>query len=202
MVEPTLRVRGFEIYKEFLDAAEQVGLVADLREVMRVAPPFSTDTPHGKAMSVRMTSAGDWGWFSDTDGYRYVDRHPSGVAWPEIPERVLDIWRAVSGVDRVPESCLINFYGEGAKMGMHRDADEAEMLWPVVSVSLGDDGLFRMGGDKRAGATNAIWLSSGDVVVMGGNSRNAFHGIDRIRFGSSDLLPRGGRVNVTMRVVT
>ena len=202
MVEPTLRVRGFEIYKEFLDAAEQVGLVADLREVMRVAPPFSPDTPHGKAMSVRMTSAGDWGWFSDTDGYRYVDRHPSGVAWPEIPERVLDIWRAVSGVDRVPESCLINFYGEGAKMGMHRDADEAEMLWPVVSVSLGDDGLFRMGGDKRAGATNAIWLSSGDVVVMGGNSRNAFHGIDRIRFGSSDLLPRGGRVNVTMRVVT
>ena len=202
MGKPTLRVRGFEIYKGFLGAAEQAELVADLRDVMRVAPPFSPDTPYGKTMSVRMTSAGEWGWFSDAGGYRYVDRHPSGVAWPEIPARILRIWQAVSGVDRAPESCLINYYGDGAKMGMHRDTDEADMLWPVVSVSLGDDGLFRMGGEERGGVTDTVWLSSGDVVVMGGTARKAYHGVDKIRFGSSALLSRGGRVNVTLRVVT
>ena len=200
-VAPTLVVRGFEVYKGLLGAQQQATLVTDLREVMRAAPPFIPETPYGKAMSVRMTSAGKYGWFSDKSGYRYAELHPSGVAWPAIPARVLDVWRAVSGVDRAPESCLINFYGEGAKMGMHRDKDEADLRWPVVSISLGDDGLFRMGGDKRSGATDTVWLSSGDVVVMGGGARAAYHGVDRIRFGSSAVLPRGGRVNVTLRVV-
>jgi len=202
VIEPTLRVRGFEIHKGFLGARQQTALIDDLREVMQLVPPFSPETPYGKPMSVRMTSAGEYGWFSDTSGYRYVDRHPSGAAWPAIPTRVLEVWQAVSGVDRAPESCLINFYGEGARMGMHRDTDEADMLWPVVSISLGDDGLFRIGNDTRGGATDAIWLSSGDVVVMGGDARRAYHGVDKIRFRSSGLLPKGGRVNVTLRVVT
>ncbi len=119
-------------------------------------------------MSVRMTSAGKFGWYSDFAGYRYIENHPSASPWPEIPARVMDVWRAVSNTDRTPESCLINFYGEGAQMGMHRDKDEAEMCWPVVSISLGDDGLFRIGGLTRGGPTESVWLSSGDVVVMGG----------------------------------
>ena len=85
---------------------------------------------------------------------------------------------------------------------MHRDTDEADMHWPVVSISLGDDGLFRIGNDTRGGATDTIWLASGDVVVMGGDARRAYHGVDKIRFKSSGLLPKGGRVNVTLRVVT
>lgn len=202
MIEPTLRLRGFEIYKGLLDTQTQAGLIADLRAVMQAAPVFSPHTPQGKQMSVRMTSAGQYGWFSDADGYRYIAQHPSGAAWPEMPTAVLDVWRAVSSVDRSPESCLINFYGEGTRMGMHRDKDEADMRWPVVSISLGDDGLFRIGGVDRGGKTEAVWLSSGDVVVMGGAARNAYHGIDRIRFKSSRLLPKGGRVNVTLRVVT
>ncbi len=202
MIEPTLRVRGFEIHKGFLDVGAQAAMIDDLREVMQSAPPFSPETPYGKPMSVRMTSAGEYGWFSDVSGYRYVDRHPSGAAWPAIPKRVLEVWQAVSGVDRAPESCLINFYGEGARMGMHRDTDEADMHWPVVSISLGDDGLFRIGNDTRGGATDTIWLASGDVVVMGGDARRAYHGVDKIRFKSSGLLPKGGRVNVTLRVVT
>ena len=202
MIEPTLRVRGFEIHKGFLDVGAQAAMIDDLREVMQLAPPFSPETPYGKPMSVRMTSAGEYGWFSDVSGYRYVDRHPSGAAWPAIPKRVLEVWQAVSGVDRAPESCLINFYGEGARMGMHRDTDEADMHWPVVSISLGDDGLFRIGNDTRGGATDTIWLASGDVVVMGGDARRAYHGVDKIRFKSSGLLPKGGRVNVTLRVVT
>lgn len=202
MTDPTLKLRGFKIYKGLLDAQAQATLIADLREVMQAAPVFSPLTPQGKQMSVRMTSAGQFGWFSDAGGYRYIAQHPSGNAWPKIPTTVLDIWRAVSNVDRRPESCLINFYGKDAHMGMHCDKDEADMRWPVVSISLGDDGLFRVGGAVRGGKTEAVWLSSGDVVVMGGAARNSYHGIDRIRFKSSRLLPKGGRVNVTLRVVT
>ena len=202
MVDPTLRVRGFEVYKGLLDVEAQALMVADLRAVMRAAPVFSPQTPHGKQMSVRMTSAGKFGWFSDAEGYRYIEQHPSGAVWPEIPARILDVWSMVAGVGRAPESCLINFYGEGAHMGMHRDKDEADMCWPVVSISLGDDGLFRVGGAVRGGVSEAIWLSSGDVVVMGAAVRNTYHGVDKIRFKSSRLLPKGGRVNVTLRVVT
>lgn len=86
-------------------------------------------------------------------------------------------------------------------MGMHQDKDEASFEWPVVSISLGDQGLFRMGGPERGGKTASVWLRSGDVVVMGGAARLAHHGVDRIRFGSSSLLERGGRLNLTLRVV-
>ena len=86
-------------------------------------------------------------------------------------------------------------------MGMHQDRDEADFSQPVVSVSLGDDGLFRIGNQTRGGKTESLWLASGAVVVMGGDARLTYHGIDRIRWGSSRLLPEGGRINVTLRVV-
>ena len=197
-----LVLRGFDIRKSYLDRAGQQGLVRALDPVLKAAPPFSPQTPYGRRMSVRMTSAGRFGWYSDRSGYRYVTRHPDGVAWPQIPQPVLDIWSAVTGLEREPECCLINYYGEGARMGMHVDRDEADFSWPVVSVSLGDDGLFRIGNTTRGGRTESIWLSSGDVVVMGGAARLTYHGVDRIRFRSSRLLPNGGRINLTMRVVT
>ncbi|MCB1343014.1 MAG: alpha-ketoglutarate-dependent dioxygenase AlkB, partial [Pseudooceanicola sp.] len=84
----------------------------------------------------------------------------------------------------------------------HQDRDEADFRWPVVSVSLGDDGLFRVGGTQRGEPTRSVWLKSGDIAVLGGDARLAYHGVDRIRFGSSDLLPKGGRINLTLRVVT
>jgi alkylated DNA repair protein (DNA oxidative demethylase) len=123
------------------------------------------------------------------------------MGWPAIPEGILDIWRALVGEARLPDSCLVNFYGEGARMGMHQDKDERDFSWPVVSLSLGDSGLFRMGNVEKGGKTESVWLESGDVVVMGGAARLAYHGVDRIRFGSSSLLPRGGRINVTLRAV-
>lgn len=197
-----LDVLGFEVYKTYLDARMQEALVRDLRDVVHAAPFMQPVTPGGKQMSVRMTAAGDVGWITDRQGYRYAPRHPSGVAWPPIPETVLNIWRAVSGAERLPDCCLINFYGEGARMGLHQDKDEASFDWPVVSVSLGDDGLFRMGGPARRDKTQSIWLQSGDVIVMGGAARLAHHGVDRIRFGSSGVLPKGGRINLTLRVAT
>lgn len=87
-------------------------------------------------------------------------------------------------------------------MALHQDRDEADFSWPVVSVSLGDDGLFRIGNVTKGGKTESVWLNSGDVVVMGGAARLTYHGVDRIRFGSSQLLSKGGRINLTLRVVT
>ena len=197
-----LSLRGFEIYKGFLDTAAQTALRDAVRDLVAAAPLFSPQTPFGKPMSVRMTSAGRFGWYADRSGYRYTETHPSGSDWPPIPGNVLEIWRAVSGIARDPECCLVNFYGEGARMGMHQDKDEQSFEWPVVSISLGDDGLFRIGNQSRGGKTESLWLQSGDVVVMGGPARLTYHGVDKIRFGSSSLLEHGGRLNLTLRVVT
>ncbi len=159
-------------------------------------------TAWGKPMSVRMTSAGRVGWVIDRGRYRYADRHPeTGAPWPAIPDSILDVWRVVSGWPDPPSSCLMNWYGEGAKMGLHQDKDEGDFAPPVVSVSLGDPARFRMGGTSRKGPTESTILSSGDVVVMGGAARLAYHGIDRVMFGESGLLPGGGRINLTLRVV-
>lgn len=197
----TLTVGGISVFKEFLPSSDQLRLVKELREVAAQAPVFSPKTKSGKPMSVRLTAAGDFGWFSDQRGYRYVQHHPSGVNWPAIPDSIMAIWRAVAGAAPDPECCLINFYGEGARMGLHQDRDEANFDWPVVSISLGDDALFRVGGTERGGKTESIWLQSGDVAVMGGPARLNYHGIDRIKFGSSSLLKEGGRLNITLRVV-
>jgi alkylated DNA repair protein (DNA oxidative demethylase) len=196
-----LTLRGFQIYKEALDLEAQHEVLDILREVVRCAPLFTPETPRGQKMSVRMTAAGAFGWISDRAGYRYASLHPQGTPWPAIPASILRIWQDLSGVERQPECCLVNFYAEGARMGLHRDKDEADMQWPVLSISLGDDGLFRMGGPERRDPTQSVWLQSGDVVVMGGDARLAHHGVDRIRFGSSSLLPKGGRISLTLRVV-
>lgn len=152
-------------------------------------------------MTVRMTSAGRLGWVSDRTGYRYRDHHPNGTSWPEIPPCILKVWKEVTMLERSPDCCLINYYGEGARMGLHQDRDEGDFSWPVVSLSLGDDGLFRVGGTTRGGGTESVWLNSGDVVILGGDARLAYHGVDRIRFGTSRLLSGGGRLNLTLRVV-
>ncbi|RLJ52115.1 alkylated DNA repair protein (DNA oxidative demethylase) [Litoreibacter meonggei] len=199
---PDLVVRGVQIFEKFLDDAQQQALLEDLRKVVSAAPLFTPITAHGKEMSVRMTSAGKLGWVSGENGYRYEATHPRGMAWPSIPDSVLDIWRVVGSALREPDCCLINFYDATARMGLHQDRDEANFSWPVVSVSLGDDALFRIGNQTRGGKTESIWLRSGDVVVMGDEARLAYHGVDRIKAGTSLLLPKGGRINLTLRVVT
>lgn len=194
-------IRGFRLYPEFLPRAAQEAMVVALRGVVAAAPLVQPVTPGGRQMSVRMTAAGRLGWVTDRRGYRYEARHPSGVAWPAIPDEALAVWREVAGVERGPDCCLINFYGEGARMGMHQDKDEGDFSFPVVSISLGDAALFRMGGVERAEGSESVWLRSGDVVVMAGAARLAWHGVDRVRHGSSTLLPQRGRINLTLRVV-
>ncbi|NVO55965.1 alpha-ketoglutarate-dependent dioxygenase AlkB [Rhodobacteraceae bacterium B1Z28] len=195
-----LLLRDFDIRKGYLNTAAQTQLIEVLRPILKAAPLFRPVTPSGKEMSVRMTSAGPLGWVTDKAGYRYQGQHPKGADWPAIPEPILDIWQDLVSTARDPDCCLINYYGEGAKMGLHQDKDEADFSWPVLSVSLGDDALFRIGNPTRGGKTESVWLSSGDVVIMGGPARLTYHGVDRIRHGSSRLLPKGGRINLTLRV--
>ncbi len=194
-------LNGVRIWRGRLPPAAQERLVGELRAIVRAAPFFRPVTPRGQPMRVRMTAAGRLGWISDRKGYRYEPCHPSGGPWPPIPSAVLALWQEITGLARAPDCCLINFYGEGAGMGLHQDRDEGDLSFPVVSVSLGDEALFRVGGTDRRAPTRSLWLRSGDVALMAGPARLAFHGIDRIRFGSSALLPGGGRINLTLRVV-
>ncbi|GAA4221090.1 alpha-ketoglutarate-dependent dioxygenase AlkB [Sagittula marina] len=196
-----LKIKGFRIFPGALDRAAQLAVVDDVREVLRAAPLVRPRTRRGP-MSVRMSAAGDFGWISDTRGYRYEKHHPDGQAWPPIPASILALWDRFADCERAPECCLINWYAEDARMGLHQDKDEQDYDCPVLSVSLGDDALFRMGGEDRKDSTKSHWLTSGDVVLLTGTSRRAFHGVDRVRPGSSTLFSEGGRLNLTLRVVT
>ena len=186
------------------DRAEQEALVADLRRVVREAPFFTPVMPRtAKPFSVRMTNCGPLGWVSDRAGYRYQPTHPTtGRPWPPIPATLLALWDEVTGYPHPPEACLVNFYDPEAKMGLHQDRDEEDFDAPLVSVSLGDSCRFRLGGVERSDPTRSFVLSSGDVLMLAGPARLAFHGVDRILAGTSTLLTGGGRINLTLRRVT
>ncbi|MGF1631852.1 MAG: alpha-ketoglutarate-dependent dioxygenase AlkB [Kiloniellaceae bacterium] len=200
---------GFRYLPGLFGPAAQAALVEDLRAVVDAAPLCRPAMPRsGRPFSVRMTNAGSHGWFADREGYRYLARHPiTGRPWPPIPGALFDLWRTVAGYAADPECCLVNFYAPEARMGLHRDADEETFAAPVVSLSLGDSAVFRIGGTERRGPTASLKLHSGDVMILAGPARLAYHGIDRVLGGSSRLLDRegwegSGRLNVTLRRVT
>ncbi|MCF6222063.1 MAG: alpha-ketoglutarate-dependent dioxygenase AlkB, partial [Robiginitomaculum sp.] len=156
----------------------------------------------GQAISVVGSNFGPLGWVADIKGYRYEPLHPkTGKPWPSMPQALLDIWDDLTGYSAPPEACLINWYREGNKMGMHVDRDEYDLNAPIVSISLGDPARYRIGGQKRGGKTHSLKLSSGDVVVLAGEARRCYHGVDKIFYGQSTLVPMGGRINLTMRRV-
>jgi alkylated DNA repair protein (DNA oxidative demethylase) len=192
-------------FPQRLDRAAQMALLAALRRVIAEAPLFTPTMPRsGNPMSVRMTNCGPLGWVTDKErGYRYQATHPeTGKPWPAMPQMLLELWDGVADYSLPPQACLVNYYAGSAKMGLHQDKDEEDFAAPVLSVSLGDTGLFRVGGRTRKDPTKTLELKSGDVVVLGGEDRLAYHGIDRILQGTSDLIPEGGRFNLTLRRVT
>lgn len=191
---------GFGFWPGRLDEPAQRALVDEVLAAAARAPFYQPIMPNGRPMSVRMTSFGPLGWVTDrAGGYRYQATHPvTGEPWPPIPRILLDLWAELAGPERPPDSCLVNLYRDGARMGLHQDRDEADLTAPVLSVSLGDTAVFRIG--PAAGrATRSFRLASGDVMALAGEARLARHGVDRTLEGSSRLIPGGGRINLTMR---
>lgn len=191
---------GFRLLPEALNADAQIGLTVAVLTAEREAPFYRPVTPGGKPMSVMMTNLGPLGWITDAAGYRYAPTHPqTGKPWPPIPPVLLDLWARHVDAVTPPDACLVNLYRGEARMGLHQDRDEADFSVPVLSVSLGDTALFRIGGARRTDPTRSLRLASGDVCVLGGEARLAFHGVDRVTEGSSRLIPGGGRINLTLR---
>ncbi len=195
---------GVDYFPGFLDRAAQEALREEVRAILVAAPLFRPRMPRtGKPFSVMMSNCGPLGWVSDERGYRYQPTHPeTGRPWPAMPARLVAAFATIAPGARPPEACLINFYDAGARMGLHQDRDEQDLAAPVVSLSLGDAALFRVGGATRNAATRSFRLASGDAMSLGGEGRLAYHGVDRIQAGSSTLLPQGGRINLTLRRVT
>lgn len=195
---------GLFLFSGYFNRASQEALSGEIRSLVQAAPLFHPKMPKtGKPFSVRMSNCGSMGWVADKKGYRYQANHPTTQQpWPPMPERLQLLWQDITNCELGPQACLINYYGPEAKMGLHQDRDEDMFGAPVVSVSLGDDCRFRIGSDTRGGPTKSFKLHSGDVLVMGGESRLAFHGVDKIYPGTSTLLQAPGRINLTLRRVT
>ncbi len=202
---PVKQRPGVNYYPDALDQGEQKALMAEIRDVLRLAPLFAPTMPRsGKPLSVRMSNCGQLGWVSDKDGgYRYQRHHPeTGTDWPPMPRRLVGLWHELTGYETAPQACLINYYSEGSRMGLHRDDDEQDLDAPIMSISLGDNAWFRLGGLARKQPTSRLMLHSGDIICMQGPARLIYHGIDRILPGTSNLLEEGGRFNLTLRRVT
>ena len=192
-------LEGFRYWPGALDAAAQADLLAEVLAAVQTAPFYRPVTPGGRPFSVWMSNLGPAGWVSDRAGYRYQATHPeTGRPWPPIPDGLLALWHGLTGWSEPPDACLVNLYRKDARMGLHQDRDEADLTAPVLSVSLGDTAVFRIGA-PAGGATRSVKLTSGDVCALTGPARLARHGIDRLLPGSSGLVPGGGRINLTLR---
>jgi DNA oxidative demethylase len=198
------RASGLRLMSGYLDRPAQEALARAIAAVLERAPLYVPRMPRsGKPLSVRMSNCGPLGWISDETGYRYQATHPeTGRPWPPIPEMLLEAWSDLARFPHPPEACLINYYGPAARMGLHQDRDEQDFSAPVLSLSLGDACLFRAGGLRRSDPSRSVELKSGDALVLGGEARLVFHGVDRVFPGTSTLLPQGGRINLTLRRVS
>jgi alkylated DNA repair protein (DNA oxidative demethylase) len=195
-----LTIPGFRLWPGLLDAQAQSDLAAAVLALVADAPFYRPVTPGGRRMSVEMTNLGPLGWVTGAAGYRYESRHPvTGRPWPPIPDPLAALWRTLAGGRADADACLVNLYRGGARMSPHQDRDESDFSFPVLSVSLGDTAIFRLGGRDRRAPSRGVRLASGDVCLLGGEARLAFHGIDRVLADSSRLIPGGGRLNLTLR---
>ncbi len=200
---------GFHCLPAYISGDDEAALLDEVRTILACAPLFEQSMPKtGVPLSVRMSNAGAYGWVADRDsGYRYQKTHPiTGMPWPPIPEPLLRIWSDLTNEILRPNLCLVNYYDAQARLGLHQDRGESSLAAPVVSISLGDDATFVLGGLSRKDPVQRFTIHSGDVVWFGGPSRLVFHGVERIRFGTSNALeragfPAGGRINLTLRRV-
>lgn len=193
---------GVTLWREKFSPAQQAALLEAVLQCLDEAPLYKPVMPGtGKPFSAEESNFGRLGWVADKTGYRYQQTHPvTGKPWPAIPDALLALWGEIND-GSPPDCCLVNLYRGAARMGLHQDRDEKDITAAVIGVSLGDEALFRIGGTTRGGKTTSVALTSGDVIAFGGPARLAYHGIDRIRPGTSRLVPGGGRLSLTLRRV-
>lgn len=179
-------------------------LLAALADIAAASPFRHLITPGGHTMSVATTGCGTRGWHSDETGYRYTARDPhTGRPWPALPGCFLALARQAA--ERagfpgfVPDACLINRYAPGARLTLHQDRNERDYGAPIVSLSLGIPATFLFGGPRRGDRTLKLRLVHGDVVVWGGPSRLAFHGVQPLAHAEHPLTG-ACRINLTFRV--
>lgn len=198
---------GLIIIRGFLTGEAQELMIRDVRRVVTACPLFQPEMKDGKKFKYKMSNCGRLGWVSDRRGYRYTETDPrTSRRWPEMPASIADASRAaavIAGVnDFNPESALINFYAnERQTLGLHQDNTERNLTAPIISLSLGDDGVFGLGGFERTAPVENIILSSGDCLIMAGQARMRFHAFKTILPETSTLLRNGGRINLTIRQV-
>ena len=202
MVETEKLADGAFLFRRFV--AEDAGsIVETVTQIAKISPFRHMITPGGKRLSVAMTNCGSAGWTTDRQGYRYAKIDPeTGASWPPMPSAFQQL--AERAAERAgfggfePDSCLINRYEPGAKLSLHQDRDEKSYEFPIVSVSLGLPAKFLFGGLARTERPRWFRLENGDVVVWGGPSRLAFHGVDTLADGEHPLTGRF-RLNLTFR---
>ncbi|OSI63317.1 alpha-ketoglutarate-dependent dioxygenase AlkB [Bradyrhizobium canariense] len=189
-------LRGFvkPIESELIDA---------VRAIVAQSPFRRMTTPGGHLMSVAMTNCGERGWITDHTGYRYDPIDPrTGAPWPAMPPVLRDLARRAADqggfTGFAPDACLVNRYEPGTRLSLHQDKDELDYSAPIVSVSLGLPATFLFGGLARNDKPRRFRLVHGDVVVWGGASRLAYHGLAPLADGEHALLgPK--RINLTFR---
>lgn len=191
-------LRGFvtPIGSELIDA---------VRAIVAQSPFRRMTTPGGHLMSVAMTNCGERGWITDHTGYRYDPVDPrTGAPWPAMPPVFRDLARRAAEqggfAGFAPDACLVNCYEPGTRLSLHQDKDELDYAAPIVSVSLGLPATFLFGGMARSDKPRRFRLVHGDVVVWGGPSRLAYHGVAPLAEGEHALLGRR-RINLTFRKV-
>lgn len=178
-------------------------LIAAVRVIVAQSPFRRMTTPGGHQMSVTMTNCGERGWITDHTGYRYDPIDPrTGAPWPAMPPVLRDLARGAAEQggfkDFAPDACLVNRYEPGTRLSLHQDKDELDYSAPIVSVSLGLPATFLFGGMARSEKPRRFRLVHGDVVVWGGPSRLAYHGVAPLADGEHALLGRK-RINLTFR---
>ncbi len=187
---------------------DQLDIVLTISKLIDKFPFYNPRTPKfNKPFKIKITNAGLWGWNSDKNGYRYIKKHPmTNLDWPEIPGKLIDIWKKYCGGHGIPNSCLFNLYEfPHSNLGLHQDKDENDFSVPVLSLSIGSTAIFKYGRTKKK--LNKINLESGTIVLMHGPSRLDYHGISRILKTENNILnlskfncfPSDSRINITLR---
>lgn len=200
---------GLVIYRNFLKESLKQEIIQYIDTYWKSNQFFQAISPNNKPIGGLMINMGKYGWYSDySSGYRYININPkTNKNWPKIPDTVIKIWNELTNYSKRPHCCLVNYYNkENPKLVMHKDSDEIDIKAPILSISLGDDCIFRYRiNQKNNSPSKSVRLKSGDVLIMDKDSRLISHGIDRVIFNSSNLLEKTflgyGRINLTLRVV-